>query len=74
VTPVVVVAGMGYRAGADTAKKPAMTEHAIKLELLPAGYGAVSHARHDDYRSHRPCATDPSAELASSFRSSASAR
>jgi hypothetical protein len=30
---------MGYRAGADTAKKPAMTEHAIKLELLPAGYG-----------------------------------
>jgi hypothetical protein len=30
---------MGYRAGADTAKVSAMSEHAITLELLHAGYG-----------------------------------
>jgi hypothetical protein len=30
---------MGYRAESDTAKVSAMSEHAITLEVLPAGYG-----------------------------------
>ena len=33
------MAGKGCRAGTDHAKVSAVSEHAITLEVLPAGYG-----------------------------------